>query len=164
VTIADGLAGCSLQVFLKICTSNHRRFDSCDIFSYIAMGIGAVAEPLVVVTLLFGGTWVNRNKDYKLFGRRRNNASSPRSTSPDSESGRSSISSSASLLGDIDEVPKWRTRELQFFGLRKEVTSPNSRRFKDYFLSRLLRKFPFLVEAWYWALIYWVCTQQHTHI
>jgi hypothetical protein len=120
------------------------------------MGIGAVAEPLVVVTLLFGGTWVNRNKDYKLFGRRRNNASSPRSTSPDSESGRSSISSSASLLGDIDEVPKWRTRELQFFGLRKEVTSPNSRRFKDYFLSRLLRKFPFLVEAWYWALIYWV--------
>jgi hypothetical protein len=24
-------------------------------------------------------------------------------------------------------------------------------------LSRLLQKFPFLVEAWYWALIYWVC-------
>ena len=23
-------------------------------------------------------------------------------------------------------------------------------------LSRLLRRFPFLVEAWYWALIYWV--------
>lgn len=120
------------------------------------MGIGAVAEPLVVVTLLFGGTWVNRNKDYKLFARRRDYPSSPRSASPDSESGRASLSSSDSLLAGIDEVPKWRTRELRVFGFRKEVASPNSRRFRDYFLSRLLKKFPFLVEAWYWALIYWV--------
>lgn len=120
------------------------------------MGIGTVAEPLIVVTLLFGGTWINRNKEYKLFGRQRDHTSSPRSSSPDSESGRSSVSSSASLLTNIDEVPKWRTRQLRFFGFSTEVTSPNSRRFKDYFLSRLLRKFPFLVEAWYWALIYWV--------
>jgi hypothetical protein len=130
------------------------------------MGIGAVAEPLVVVTLLFGGTWVNRNKDYKLFGRRRD-TSSPRSSSPDSESGRSSLSSGDSLLAGVDEVPKWRTRELRIFGFRAEVTSPNSRRFRDYFLSRLLKKFPFLVEAWYWALIYWVRLQrlasQHQH-
>jgi len=41
-------------------------------------------------------------------------------------------------------------------GLKKEVVSPNTRRFQGYFLSRLLKKFPFLVEAWYWALIYWV--------
>lgn len=120
------------------------------------MGIGAVAEPLIVVTLLFGGTWVNRNKEYKLLGRRREHSSSPRSISPDSESGRSSLCSSDSLLAGVDEVPKWRTREVRVFGFRKEVTSPNSRRFKDYFLSRLLKKFPFLVEAWYWALIYWV--------
>ncbi|KAH7370963.1 integral membrane protein [Pyrenochaeta sp. MPI-SDFR-AT-0127] len=124
------------------------------------MGAGAFIEPLVVVTLLFGGTWVNRNSDYRLFGRRRVYRSSPRSSSPASsssfESGRSSPSSTASLLGGGDEVPKWRKREIQFFGLRKEVVSPNSRRFQDYFLSRLLQKFPFLVEAWYWALIYWV--------
>lgn len=126
------------------------------------MGIGAVAEPLVVVTLLFGGTWVNRNKEYKLFGQRRDHTSSPRSSSPDSDSERSSVSSSASLLAGVDEVPKWRKRELRFFGLRTEVTSPNSRQFKDYFLSRLLKKFPFLVEAWYWALIYWV-SLNHFH-
>ena len=119
------------------------------------MGIGAVAEPLVVVTLLFGGTWVNRNKDYKLFGRRTEHVISPRSSSPDSESGRSAVSSD-SLLAGVDEVPKWRKREIRVLGFKTEVTSPNSRRFKDYFLSRLLRKFPFLVEAWYWALIYWV--------
>jgi hypothetical protein len=126
------------------------------------MGIGAIAEPLVVVTLLFGGTWVNRNKDYKLFGQRRDHSTSPRSASPDSETGRSSLSSSDSLLAGVDEVPKWRTREVRVFGFRKEVTSPNSRRFKDYFLSRLLKKFPFLVEAWYWALIYWVRVYQQS--
>lgn len=124
------------------------------------MGAGAFIEPLVVVTLLFGGTWVNRNSDYRLFGRRRVYRSSPRSSSPASsssfESGRSTPSSTASLLSGGDDVPKWRKREITLFGMRKEVVSPNSRRFKDYFLSRLLQKFPFLVEAWYWALIYWV--------
>ncbi|KAL1797883.1 hypothetical protein ACET3X_004489 [Alternaria dauci] len=118
------------------------------------MGAGAFIEPLVVVTLLFGGTWVNRNPEYRLFGRRRVYQNSPRSSSPDS--GRSSPSSSVSLLANVDEEPKWRKREVVILGMKKDVMSPNTRRFKDYFLSRLLQKFPFLVEAWYWALIYWV--------
>jgi hypothetical protein len=120
------------------------------------MGAGAFIEPLVVVTLLFGGTWVNRNTEYHLFGRRRVYQNSPRSGSPDS--GQSSPSSSASLLANVDDEPKWRKREISVLGMRKEVMSPNSKRFQDYFLSRLLLKFPFLVEAWYWALIYWVST------
>ena len=124
------------------------------------MGVGAFMEPLVVVTLLFGGTWVNRNTEYRLLGRRATGSQSPLSASPTSESDRFSFSSSASLLGGVEEVPKWRKREIRIFGVRKEVTSPNSKRFKDYFLSRLLRKFPFLVEAWYWALIYWVSSSQ----
>ena len=41
--------------------------------------------------------------------------------------------------------------------------SPNTKRFQDYFLSRLLKKFPFLVEAWYWALIYWVSIRSEKH-
>jgi hypothetical protein len=118
------------------------------------MGAGAFIEPLVVVTLLFGGTWVNRNAEYRLFGRRRGNQSSPRSASP--SSGRSSPSSSASLLANVDDEPRWRKREIMVLGVRKHVMSPNTRRFQGYFLSRLLKKFPFLVEAWYWALIYWV--------
>jgi len=149
------------------------------------MGAGAFIEPLVVVTLLFGGTWINRNKSYTLFPTRKPGSGhsspssphphsptsySPRSASPDSLSGRSSPISSSSLLSksssdsirgffSVDTEPKWRKRELRFLGLRTEVTSPNTRRFRDYFLSRLLRKFPFLVEAWYWALIYWVSSE-----
>jgi hypothetical protein len=122
------------------------------------MGAGAFIEPLVVVTLLFGGTWVNRNTEYRLFNRKRIYTLSPRSSSPSSsiESGRSSLSSSASLLTQVDDEPKWRVRDITIMGMKKEIVSPNTRRFQDYFLSRLLKKFPFLVEAWYWALIYWV--------
>lgn len=128
------------------------------------MGVGAFMEPLVVVTLLFGGTWVNRNTRYRLFDKRRSSSSSSsRSASPDSleSSPRSSDTlldhhraSSPSLLAP--QQPYWRKRELRILGWRKEVVSPNTRRFEGYFLSRLLQKFPFLVEAWYWALIYWV--------
>ncbi|KAH7067556.1 integral membrane protein [Paraphoma chrysanthemicola] len=119
------------------------------------MGAGAFIEPLVVVTLLFGGTWVNRNKDYRLFNRRRvySRSSSPAGSI---ESGRSSPSSTSSLLSQVDDEPKWRRRDISILGLRKEVVSPNTKQFQEYFLSRLLKKFPFLVEAWYWALIYWV--------
>ncbi|KAH7083677.1 integral membrane protein [Paraphoma chrysanthemicola] len=119
------------------------------------MGAGAFIEPLVVVTLLFGGTWVNRNKDYRLFNRRRvySRSSSPAGSI---ESGRSSPSSTSSLLSQVDDEPKWRRRDLSILGIRKEVVSPNTKQFQEYFLSRLLKKFPFLVEAWYWALIYWV--------
>ncbi|KAH3913172.1 hypothetical protein HBI56_086800 [Parastagonospora nodorum] len=121
------------------------------------MGAGAFIEPLVVITLLFGGTWVNRNTEYRLFNRRRVYTHSPRSASPSSSgSGRSSPASSVTLLSQIDEEPVWRVRNINIMGLQKEVVSPNTRRFQDYFLSRLLKKFPFLVEAWYWALIYWV--------
>jgi hypothetical protein len=130
------------------------------------MGVGAFIEPLVIVSLLFGGTWVNRNTRYRIFDRRSSHGPHSRSSSPSStESGHSSPRSSSSLLDHhrglspsllVPQEPHWRKREVRLFGWRRKVVSPNTRRFEGYFLSRLLRKFPFLVEAWYWALIYWV--------
>lgn len=114
-------------------------------------------EPLVVVTLLFGGTWVNRNAEYRLFNQRKVYRRHSADSSSSFESGRSSPSSSVSLLASAHNEPLWQRRELSILGFKKEITSPSTRRFEDYFLSRLLKKFPFLVEAWYWALIYWVC-------
>ncbi|OJD30655.1 uncharacterized protein BKCO1_5700043 [Diplodia corticola] len=132
------------------------------------MGAGAFIEPLVVVSLLFGGTWLNRNPDYRLFASSRPHRRSKhvRSGSPDSiESGFESPTDADGLLSprasspsllSADKQPKRRQRELRLLGFRTTVTSPNTRVFQDRFLSRLLQKFPFLVEAWYWALIYWV--------
>jgi len=123
-------------------------------------GIGAVAEPLVVIALLFGGTWINRSSNP---GQRRRPRDSRRisgelrlieETEALIDGDVESRSASPSLLGS--QEPKWRKRTVGIFGVRKEVVTPNTRRFQGYFLSRLLERFPFLVECWYWALIYWV--------
>ncbi|TAQ88864.1 hypothetical protein B7494_g2795 [Chlorociboria aeruginascens] len=123
-------------------------------------GIGAVAEPLVVIVLLVGGTWINRD-----FEPGRPRPADKRRISSEDVSRNSEIdgliedvelprSTSPSLLSA--QEPQWRTRSVRVFGLKKRVTTPNTSRFKGYFLSRLLQRFPFLVECWYWALIYWV--------
>ena len=151
------------------------------------MGLGGLIEPLVVVMLLFGGTWINRNKAYRLSRRRhsRNTIKTfvdVRCSSPDSlESGQSSPVTTDGLLSDPSyssyssyssddgvqcsspslltrQEARWRKREIGLLGRRRKVMTPNTRVFRGRLLSRLLRRFPFLVEAWYWALIYWVCT------
>jgi hypothetical protein len=114
-------------------------------------GIGAVAEPLVVIALLIGGTWINRDFN----PRRRRRPRDVRRVSDDARAGENtamaedgdveSRSASPSLLGS--QEPKWRTRQLGAFGWQTEVVTPNTRRFKGYFLSRLLERFPFLVEC-----------------
>lgn len=140
------------------------------------MGVGAVLEPLVVVTLLVGGTYVNRNASYRFFGKRRRTAYSKLATEgadiedlPGSPISRSSLDSgdsrdallhgshpgSPSLLA-ADHTSPWRERELKLWTFRAVVRTPNSRQFKDRWFSRVLRKFPFMQEAFYWALIYWV--------
>lgn len=128
------------------------------------MGAGAFLEPLAVVVLLFGGTWINRESD--LPGSRKggwfNRSSKTLSGDKDdvtsdndgllsSEGGRPL---SPSLLRDQQDP--WRKREVGLWRWKWEVTSPNTAVFRNSLLSRLLRKFPFLAECWYWALVYWV--------
>ncbi|KIX02241.1 uncharacterized protein Z518_08180 [Rhinocladiella mackenziei CBS 650.93] len=128
------------------------------------MGAGAYLEPLVVIALLFGGAWINRATDYTF---------PPRSSRWDeqlpparvvltdedldieeAQLTQSKRSLSPSLLPSQEK--KWREREIRLMGYRKVIETPNTAVFRNRLLSRLLHKFPFLVEAWYWALIYWV--------
>ena len=139
------------------------------------MGAGAFLEPLLVVFLLFGGSWINRNHNYKLFPESHERCSdrpapyTKREDSLDSlESGLNEYNlivanrshSPLSSQKSNESEPAWRTREIWILGLKVNAKSPNTCVFKDYFLSRVLCKFPFLVEAWYWALIYWVRDSQ----
>lgn len=129
------------------------------------MALGAFLEPLVVVTLLFGGAWFNRNKDYNFReGRdawasidgtfKKTDEFVKRNLSQESlSSSESSWSHSTPLIYDPTTR---RQRKLSILGYEKVVSTPNTLVFRDRFLSRVLQKFPFLVEAWYWALIYWV--------
>jgi hypothetical protein len=142
--------------------ASHSLFLVSDI-SFI-MGVGAVLEPLVVIVLLFGGTWINRatgTNAHRHYARRKS-ADLVRPTSPDSlESGYSSPTTKDGLLTPRSRSPlhlpdRWHKRQVGLFGLAFEVSSPNTAIFQDRLLSRLLRKLPFLVECWYWALVYWV--------
>ena len=129
------------------------------------MAVGAFLEPLVVVSLLFGGAFFNRNKDYSFRqgsagwagekGLQQQHLKKSDDVSPQRLSADSWSESSTPTLSP-DEQSAWRRRKLQVFGYKKLVATPNTLVFKDRFLSRVLYKFPFLTEAWYWALIYWV--------
>lgn len=149
------------------------------------MAIGAFLEPLIVVSFLTFGTIVNRNKSYSKQSRSAASTARPHpwqhlkydaeSEYDDVETGqrkedervplhsplsRSSSSSGQTLAeDDLADKPISRTRKrkVRFMGWEREVTTPNTEVFKDRLLSRVLQRFPFLVEVWYWALIYWVC-------
>ncbi|KIW80895.1 hypothetical protein Z517_03918 [Fonsecaea pedrosoi CBS 271.37] len=139
------------------------------------MGAGAFLEPLAVVVLLFGGAWINRAPDSFSSSRSPLTFSAeeddhdvpdlPLARAVDSGAdadienlhiSRSKRSLSPSLLPNQED--KWRERELKIpvLGHRRVVQTPNTAMFRHRLLSRILHKFPFLVEAWYWALIYWV--------
>ncbi|EEP76677.1 conserved hypothetical protein [Uncinocarpus reesii 1704] len=138
------------------------------------MAVGAFLEPLVVVTLLFGGTWINRERDVaRSYSRTSSLSNSPReSPLSDEESGPPQPrlhttdvkspcltggqprSQSPSLLAGHEQC--WRQRTIGLFSWRKEVITPNTAVFRNRLLSRLLHNFPFLVECWYWALVYWI--------
>ncbi|KAK8219977.1 hypothetical protein M8818_000393 [Zalaria obscura] len=131
------------------------------------MGAGAFIEPAVVLSLLLGGTWVNRSAP-QYFARKAPHHSGKRRDSVESlESGGSSSPAvetdgllspgfRSSSPGERAAHDGWRKREIHFWGWRKSVWSADTKQFEDRMLSRLLRRFPFLVEVWYWALIYWV--------
>ena len=135
------------------------------------MAIGAILEPTVVISLLSIGTWINRQRKYSKYiyhgcyvkdewpvidSRDMSPASlEPGSIDVDLED--CSIpgqSLSLSLLHSQEEG--WRTRDLRIFSWKSKINSPNTAVFRNRSLSRLLLRFPFLVEVWYWALIYWV--------
>ncbi|KAM0441526.1 hypothetical protein ACHAQK_004990 [Fusarium lateritium] len=128
------------------------------------MSVGAFLEPLIVVTLLFGGAYFNRSKDYdfwtnktglpSLKGYKRSD-DLPKRESTDSLMSRRSGSRSPSFESS-DTQSTLRRRKLQIFGYKRIVSTPNTHVFEDRLPSRLLKKLPFLVECWYWFLIYFV--------
>lgn len=102
----------------------------------------AFLEPVIVFSILTAGVIFNRRRS-TIVRDQRDGSWSPSSTS----------SSEGLLSGPVVEA-QWRERKF----LGKKVRSRNTIRWKNSFVSRILRKFPFLVEVWYWLLVYWVST------
>lgn len=135
------------------------------------MGAGAVLEPLTVIVLLFGGTWINRRKEYSnkpsKAGARAHYFPSFDSVSDLDADEETGLRSAADKCAYAESRPpshslrklheeSWRTRTIAIGPYKVEVPSPNTATFRNRTLSRLLYRLPFLVECWYWALVYWV--------
>lgn len=129
------------------------------------MGLGGFIEPAVVITLLFGGTWINRNRRTDEFDRwtekdfrdRVETSPSRLESTPLTRSGQADdIYAPTSPLQPEHLDSTWRRREINVFGFKRSVRTPNTQPFRNRLLSQLLFRLPFLAEVWYWALIYWV--------
>ncbi|KAK8207363.1 PAP2 superfamily-domain-containing protein [Phyllosticta capitalensis] len=114
------------------------------------------AEPLMVASILFGAMYMTRRRDYSIFRKSRN-----RKTILDDEPG-SDVSSDSLLHYDSENeddaqdpiaaskhLPKQRKCCFGFV-----VQTPNTSRFKNNIHSRILQKFPFLIEMFYWIINY----------
>jgi len=97
------------------------------------MGADAFIEPIIVATILTSGVFLNRRRTSLDDGYR----------SPLSEG----------LLPNME--PQWRERKV--FG--RMARSRNTAVWRDTKISRFIARYPFVVEVWYWLLVYWVCIQ-----
>ncbi|KAL5113847.1 hypothetical protein ACEQ8H_008267 [Pleosporales sp. CAS-2024a] len=111
-------------------------------------------EPLMVATILFGAMFLTRKRNFRVL----HGPSPPRPGYLDSDT-----SSTEHLLSypadtdtdtDLEHVstaknpPKIRT-----VGCCK-VATPNTSRFRNHMHSRILQRFPFLIEMFYWIINY----------
>lgn len=113
-----------------------------------------------MIGLLFGGTWINRNKNYSFTWLDQSQRQAPRVSIDEEDCLESPASwttddallqgkSSPGLLNPTNAHAKWRTRELKLFGLSKTILTPNSRVFDGSQVSRIVKKVPFIQEVWY---------------
>ena len=106
------------------------------------MGADAFIEPIVVGTILSTGVLVNRHPP----GVRERWHPPSGAASP--------AASEAGLLPPPRHAVEPPYRERSVFG--RTVQSRNTARWRHTWLSRTLVRFPFVVEVWYWLLVYWV--------
>ena len=122
-------------------------------------------EPTLIVFLLLGGTVANRRRTSRV------DLEAPKDNQSISslEGGISSDNESLIYSNDaavpfsvfgttgLRDRPSWRTRNVGIFGWKRSIATPDTRQYRGYFLSNMLYRYPFMIEAWYWFLIYWVC-------
>ena len=127
-----------------------------------------VLEPALIVCLLLGGTVANRRRR---SGQSRLSLGYPRDdksvsdledalSSEDEDSvyaNNAAPPSSDFSTTSLRDRQSWQTRNIGLFGWKRSIATPDTRQYRGYLMSRVLYRYPFLIEAWYWFLIYWVC-------
>ncbi|KIW74679.1 hypothetical protein Z517_11449 [Fonsecaea pedrosoi CBS 271.37] len=111
-------------------------------------------EPIIVVSIMTASLYFNRRHNFRIF-RSSRGRSPTRSLLPHNNSQGSSpdgFTDSESLTSDSDVFTssKYPPKKRNCCGV--VVQTPNSSRFADNWHSRVLAKFPFLIEMFYWVL------------
>jgi hypothetical protein len=104
----------------------------------------------MVASILFFAMFITRKRDFKIFGR-----SSQRTGYLDSSPGESTdhlLPSDSD--SEYDEVAKNSNAPKVWSILGWKVTTPNTSRFRNHVHSRILQRFPFLIEMFYWIINY----------
>ncbi|ROW17854.1 hypothetical protein VPNG_00808 [Cytospora leucostoma] len=104
-------------------------------------------EPVLIVSILFTSMYLTRAKEFSIFGSKQ--SYTPLASSPTSVTPRSSSDSDPPPHRSYRTGYPSKTRHV--FGIWT-VRTPNSSRFARHIHSRILQKFPFLVEMFYWVL------------
>ncbi len=110
----------------------------------------------MVASILIGSMIITRRHGYKLFGRRKR---SQGLLDDDIDSARSSddLLSRDYMIGDdasVDSMSTMKHPPKKRSCCGTVLYTPNSSRFVDHFHSRILQKFPFLMEMFYWIITY----------
>ena len=97
---------------------------------------------------------MTRRREYRIFIQRSSQHKSYLDVDPDL-----ALSSDQLLSHDADEDGVERIDTLVHPPKRRwccglRITTPNTSRYADYYHSRVLQKFPFLIEMFYWILTY----------
>ncbi|TAQ87736.1 hypothetical protein B7494_g3959 [Chlorociboria aeruginascens] len=116
------------------------------------------AEPVMVASILVISMIITRRHNFSIFDKRKRNY---RAVDPDVESARSSddlLSTDCMISPSLADDDDFST-SLKFAPKKRRcgaavLYTPNTSRFADHVHSRILQKFPFLIEMFYWIITY----------
>ncbi|OCL03316.1 hypothetical protein AOQ84DRAFT_153368 [Glonium stellatum] len=113
------------------------------------------AEPIIVASILFTAMFMTRRRGFRIFDKSRSRYNSLLDTP---ESNRSSDELLAYNSNDDDDFDDYLTSAKDPPKQRNccgtVIQTPNSSRFKNNIHSRILQRFPFLIEMFYWIINY----------
>ncbi|KAG9233949.1 hypothetical protein BJ875DRAFT_28395 [Amylocarpus encephaloides] len=114
------------------------------------------AEPIMVASILVGAMIINRRRGYRIFQRN----TQYNLSNDDTDSTRSSddlLARDYMIDSDADSTEYMSTmknppKKRRLCGII--LYTPNTSRFADHFHSRIMQRFPFLMEMFYWIITY----------
>jgi len=107
----------------------------------------------MVASILFFAMFITRKRNYKIFGRSAQRQGFLDNTPNESTDRLLQHSDSDSEFDEIYEAKNPNAPKVRSIGCWK-VTTPSTTRFRKNVHSRILQRFPFLIEMFYWVINY----------